>query len=79
MNDENRLFCKEYCKFPCYDCTEDTCLECEYGYKLVSGECKPDLDCNPNCIFCPPGTTRDNNTNNCVGCSDENCAACYGG
>ena len=54
------LFCAEECMFPCAECDYDgVCYECLPGYAPSHGECRPDLDCNPDCDYCPPGTIRD--------------------
>ena len=40
----------------------------------MSGKCIPDVSCNPNCDYCPPGSYKDI-SGSCVKCSD-NCADC---
>ena len=66
IDDDGMLFCAEECLFPCSDCNDNgACYECLPGFALTDGKCRPDLSCNPDCDYCPPGTFKENVTNEC--------------
>jgi hypothetical protein len=61
------------CFYPCDECniTTRTCIKCVDGFSILNGRCQANLNCNPNCTYCPQGTERNLNNNTCMRCPER--------
>lgn len=76
-NNNGTSVCTVNCYYPCLTCSNNVCNSCFPGFYLNSGICTLEINCNPNCPFCPTASYR-NSTNHCVRCP-TNCGSCPNG